>query len=221
MAGEQPELKLRELTDSGEHPALFASQQRCEKSTEGGEIRTSAKKIAGTEIEILHQCGVTPSSARLAIHKATWFVSHGTAIHDFTNMSTPMSRTNFVSELVTAGTLSDGSPAAVFRVDTEDTDVERTAKKIERVLSRERSSHVEVCSLESPRCGDVVIHCPKAGCRPVTLAKGVLSGTDKTGKVSFAVRRDAPRATLMGTRAIVGGHLAITAKSREGPVKVR
>jgi hypothetical protein len=190
IAGEQPELKLRELTESGEHPQLFANERRCEKSAEGtGEIRTSAKKIAGTEIEILHECGVTPSSARLAIHKASWFLSNPTGIHYFTNMSSPPSRTNFVSELVTAGTLSDGSPAAVFRVDTEDTEVERTETKTERVISRERRSHVEVCSLgESPRCGDVVIHCPKAGCRPVTLAKGVLSGTDKTGRVSFTVQ---------------------------------
>ncbi|MDB4955856.1 MAG: hypothetical protein JWO36_3425 [Myxococcales bacterium] len=180
-------IKLTELQEA-EHPTLAKTEAACDKHPPG-QLRTISKKIGGTEIEVLHECGVVPANAQLAIHKTAWFLSPPAGIRDFTNTSEKPSRMKLVSEALTAGSLADKTVASVFRLDLEDTEVERTGKGKEKVVSRERHSRIQICSLgDKPRCEDIKIMCPKAGCAAVSLNKGVLSAVDKDrGKIDFTV----------------------------------
>jgi hypothetical protein len=101
--------------------------------------------------------------------------------------------TTLATRLAT-GTLADGSPAVVHRIDL------RYQESCEFVpdchgMARRHEQYVMVCSL--PRdddleggvvCGSVEYVCPR-GCKGVTLRDGVLHARERDGAVQFVVVR--------------------------------
>jgi hypothetical protein len=173
-------LELAPAPSAGAYPALMPSEAACEADGDhAGLLRTRRAHLAGHDVHILHECGSTDTTSKLAIRTPDgWTQIDGPIItYQAANMTDAPAHVSLVDESLSTGTFEDDEPAIVYQSTTLHRGIEtRTG----RVAWQRRQTDLVICTTAGEiRCARITYECPPSGCVRPRFDHGLLTTVER------------------------------------------
>jgi hypothetical protein len=171
-------LQLTAAPPSSAYPELAANEAACNAPGDHPHLlRTRHARIAGHDVEILHDCGTSDAMGHLAIRtKDGWTVIDGGVIaYQAGNMTDAPEHASLVDESLSTGTFDDG-PAIVYQSTTLHRGIERSG----HIAWERRQTDVTICTAgDDVFCTRATYACPASGCVRPRFEHGLLTTVEQ------------------------------------------
>jgi hypothetical protein len=171
-------LELTPAPPTGAYPDVVASERACEADGDhAGLLRAKRAHLAGHDVHILHECGGTDATSKLAIRTPDgWTLIDGPIIaYQVANMTDAPAHVSLLDESLSTGTFDDG-PAIVYQATTLHRGIERSG----RIAWQQRRADLVICTAgDDIRCARVTYVCPASGCVRARFAHGLLTTVEQ------------------------------------------